>query len=289
MRWDAEVELYYMRNRWYDPYLGRFLTRDPIGAFGDPLNFGNAYTFPANNPWSYRDPWGLMGTGCATVVTWRNVAISIDNLEWHHMFPKQLFNHPGISPSIRKFFNDPEWGYIMPKDMHRGKNIGLHQAGWNKDWEDWLTRTQGRVGAGNITLDMVRTQRNHMVGLPQYSAFFEKKPSVFRAHVSYTEWRSGGRKKAILAFGRTAGRVGGRAIPIVGVLLIADDAMAGLAVGGVSEAIYRGSGAADIQGLINSAIESARTPVDSHLSRFGKWLLGGENLRKSRIDDCLTD
>jgi RHS repeat-associated protein len=61
MRWDAEVGLYDMRNRWYDPYLGRFLIPDPLGAFGAPLNFGNATTFPANNPWSYRDPWGMGG------------------------------------------------------------------------------------------------------------------------------------------------------------------------------------------------------------------------------------
>ncbi|MCC5875110.1 MAG: hypothetical protein JJU11_02720 [Candidatus Sumerlaeia bacterium] len=61
MRWDAEVELYYLRNRWYDPYLGRFLQRDPIGFWGDPLNTGNPYTYVGNNPWTYVDPWGLSG------------------------------------------------------------------------------------------------------------------------------------------------------------------------------------------------------------------------------------
>jgi RHS repeat-associated protein len=60
-RYDAELGLYYYRNRYYDPIHGRFTSRDPLGFWGDPANMGNPYTFLANNPWSFLDPWGLCG------------------------------------------------------------------------------------------------------------------------------------------------------------------------------------------------------------------------------------
>jgi RHS repeat-associated protein len=50
-----EVELYYMRNRWYEPATGRFLSEDPIRVAGG-LNF---YVFGAANPIGRRDPNGL--------------------------------------------------------------------------------------------------------------------------------------------------------------------------------------------------------------------------------------
>ncbi|MCB2157045.1 hypothetical protein KQI84_19380 [bacterium] len=64
-RYDTESGLYYYRHRYYDPETGRFITRDPIGIWGDPLNLGNGYTYTGNNPWSYVDPWGLRGWAAA--------------------------------------------------------------------------------------------------------------------------------------------------------------------------------------------------------------------------------
>jgi RHS repeat-associated protein len=45
----------YLRNRWYDPQSGRFLTQDPIGLAGGV----NLYAYAGNNPVSYADPFGL--------------------------------------------------------------------------------------------------------------------------------------------------------------------------------------------------------------------------------------
>jgi RHS repeat-associated protein len=56
---DAETGLYHYRTRYYDPVVGRFLTRDIIGAWGDSEELGNAYGFVGNNPWTYLDPFGL--------------------------------------------------------------------------------------------------------------------------------------------------------------------------------------------------------------------------------------
>jgi RHS repeat-associated protein len=55
---DVESGLYYNSLRYFDPALGRFISKDPLGAFGDSKSLGNAYTYGANNPLRYVDPLG---------------------------------------------------------------------------------------------------------------------------------------------------------------------------------------------------------------------------------------
>lgn len=57
--YDSESGLYYYRLRYMDPFVGRFITPDPIGNWGDAANQGNPYTFVGNNPWTNKDPFGL--------------------------------------------------------------------------------------------------------------------------------------------------------------------------------------------------------------------------------------
>ena len=54
--WEPQLGLYYYRNRWYDPMLGRFLSEDPIGFAGGDVNL---YRYVFNNPVNLIDPWGL--------------------------------------------------------------------------------------------------------------------------------------------------------------------------------------------------------------------------------------
>ena len=49
----------YLRNRWYDPQTGRFLTQDPIGLAGGV----NLDAYAGNNPISFSDPFGLCTKG----------------------------------------------------------------------------------------------------------------------------------------------------------------------------------------------------------------------------------
>jgi uncharacterized protein RhaS with RHS repeats len=56
-----------MRNRWYDPQTGRFLSQDPNGLAGGV----NLYAYAGNNPASFSDPFGLCKKGdvdCRLVV-----------------------------------------------------------------------------------------------------------------------------------------------------------------------------------------------------------------------------
>jgi RHS repeat-associated protein len=52
--------LYYLRSRYYDPDLGRFLTRDLIPH-------GNRYAYVVNNPVNLVDPYGLFGCGLGPI------------------------------------------------------------------------------------------------------------------------------------------------------------------------------------------------------------------------------
>ena len=50
--WEADSKLFYFAARYYDPYVGRFTQRDPIG---DGLNW---YAYAASNPLKFVDPTG---------------------------------------------------------------------------------------------------------------------------------------------------------------------------------------------------------------------------------------
>ncbi|HEX2209905.1 MAG TPA: RHS repeat-associated core domain-containing protein [Longimicrobium sp.] len=52
---DALTGMYYVRARWYDPFLGRFLSEDPIGLAGG----NNQYAYALNDPVNLSDPSGL--------------------------------------------------------------------------------------------------------------------------------------------------------------------------------------------------------------------------------------
>ena len=54
--WDSETALYFYRARYYKPAMGRFLSRDPLGAAPDV----NLYRYVGNNPLTYVDPDGWL-------------------------------------------------------------------------------------------------------------------------------------------------------------------------------------------------------------------------------------
>ncbi|GAA0135438.1 hypothetical protein YSY43_22780 [Paenibacillus sp. YSY-4.3] len=72
--WDADTKLQYLRARWYDPAIARFIGEDTYeGELTNPLSL-NLYTYVYNNPLKYFDPtgndaviitakWGALGGG----------------------------------------------------------------------------------------------------------------------------------------------------------------------------------------------------------------------------------
>jgi RHS repeat-associated protein len=76
--------LLYMRARYYNPYLCRFINPDPAG-FGGGLNW---YCYADGNPVSMIDPFGLCSVGETGGRSWlsglaENVALGLEDMEWH--------------------------------------------------------------------------------------------------------------------------------------------------------------------------------------------------------------
>lgn len=53
---DSETNLYYLKARYYDPAVGRFISKDEL--HGSPGDFHNLYAYADNNPANYFDPSG---------------------------------------------------------------------------------------------------------------------------------------------------------------------------------------------------------------------------------------
>jgi len=107
-RYDPESENYYVRNRYYAPALGRWITRDPIGTQGGI----NLYAYVASNPAGKADPAGLS--------SW-----------WHWLFP------PGTS-----------WGYMGMGGTVRRNPLPAPtpQSGWLGAIDNFLTWAGGHTG-----------------------------------------------------------------------------------------------------------------------------------------------
>ena len=64
-QWEADTRLIYLRNRFYDPALGRFLSVDPVrGSPWEPASF-NQHVYANNDPVNRVDPMGLQAWQCS--------------------------------------------------------------------------------------------------------------------------------------------------------------------------------------------------------------------------------
>nr|WP_253299365.1 RHS repeat-associated core domain-containing protein [Paenibacillus barcinonensis] len=121
--------LYYMRARYYDPKLKRFLNRDVIrGEIQDGQTF-NRYAYVNGNPVSYIDPLGLMK--CETGIKGNPPRIPSDKelissvTEWSNM-------QKSIAPSKRKkdLFNTATLAYdARTGNYYYGMNKGIDLSG----------------------------------------------------------------------------------------------------------------------------------------------------------------
>ena len=67
---EAALGISYFGARWYDPKIGRFLAKDPVGFNPDNINSFSKYAYANNNPYVYVDPDGnfaILGAVVASV------------------------------------------------------------------------------------------------------------------------------------------------------------------------------------------------------------------------------
>jgi RHS repeat-associated protein len=104
--------LLYMRARYYDPEMRRFINKDPIGFAGGDLNL---YAYVGNNPANNADPKGTLGLD--TFIKWgmkqifKNIAKNSDpfnNDELANPPEEEAMNRDSDGDGIPDFFDD-DW------------------------------------------------------------------------------------------------------------------------------------------------------------------------------------
>jgi RHS repeat-associated protein len=146
--WDPEIGLYYVRARYLDPKLGRFISEDPIGFAGGL----NLYAYAANRPTYYVDPFGLAPVG-------------------HHYVPRIVRGMPGLSTDAAAVFEATTTGPLDLPNLNQPGYNGPHRAydqAVRNLFDDYIART--RIDPSKMTaaeasafIDQVRSSRNPVI------------------------------------------------------------------------------------------------------------------------------
>ena len=127
--WEPEAGLYYYGHRFYSPTLGRWLSRDPLGEFADPLH--NLYRFVGNNPLNAVDPLGLYwlddvsdfsaGWGdTLTTIPFTDLSLT---REFRNLLPGIYGDNGGVNRSSL-IYGAGEWGGIANSLILGAKGFG---------------------------------------------------------------------------------------------------------------------------------------------------------------------
>ena len=111
--WDDSSKLQYLRARWYDPSIGRFISEDTYeGDITNPLSL-NLYTYALNNPMKYWDPTGHIsdvrgaeGGGFAGMAGDKGLLSALLALMYPFYSPAPA-QEPTIIPQENPMGNDP--------------------------------------------------------------------------------------------------------------------------------------------------------------------------------------
>ena len=146
-QYDAELDAYYLRARYYQPGTGRFLTTDPVEGFPiEPLS-QHRYLYGNGNPVSMLDPSGcfsvtetLAVTGIINVLAGIGISQFDIGQEFYAGLGKDLFSDAYVfgisgfvSPSFLRYITDliPP---IKASWWGRGANSRSRQCLWNEPW-----------------------------------------------------------------------------------------------------------------------------------------------------------
>ena len=133
--WDAEVELLYLRARYYQPEIGRFVTKDPWAGNVDQPGTLNRYMYVTNNPVNHTDPSGLQAQ-YDPIESYRQSRELIGDWLWEEGDIRQEFgpNEP-LTQDVR-----------YSRGVQKFKQLWAEQADYEIPW--WWTghRVEGSDG-----------------------------------------------------------------------------------------------------------------------------------------------
>jgi len=166
-RLDAETGFYYFRNRYLNVGLGRFLTMDPIGRWGDEKELGNPIGFLGNRGISRRDFLGLtcQGGGGETEGGLRgplSFRLPLTELPGGKGRGKvycgschdPVYVNPPLPPIVSGPILVGPQGPQGPQGGAPGKK-DKSQSWWEKFILDWVYAQYGGLDAGNAVADTI--------------------------------------------------------------------------------------------------------------------------------------
>lgn len=104
--YDDELEMIYLRARYYDPSIGRFTSHDiNEGEISNPLDM-NRYVYCRNNPIKYVDPSGKAGTEVASTLLWHAFYGGGESKDYSYYrdFYTTFYSSPILTKEINKNF-----------------------------------------------------------------------------------------------------------------------------------------------------------------------------------------
>ncbi|MDN3222573.1 RHS repeat-associated core domain-containing protein [Pseudomonas nunensis] len=156
---DHETGLHYNRHRYYDPGVGRFVSRDPIGYAGG-INF---YQY-AISPTQWVDPSGL----CSSTLNRALGGTAHDKMQAHHLIPEEVWGRQA------SFFSDigmggerdkKENGLLMPDSADQAKktkrvfyHCGSHGKVYTPMVENMVEKVRDDYDSGDIDKAQARSQ-----------------------------------------------------------------------------------------------------------------------------------
>ena len=112
---DEETGFYYNRFRYYEPQVGLYLSKDPIGMLG-----GTALYEYVNDTCSGTDPLGLLTY---------NTMPSIPNYQKQHVIPQALKNHPAITQAGMNIHDSSNVKYLpKAQGIDPNPNLSIHNG-----------------------------------------------------------------------------------------------------------------------------------------------------------------
>ncbi len=158
--YDAEIQLYYNRARYYSPDLGRFINRDPIDVADDV----NLYAYVGNNGVMFVDRMGLESKPLIIWITWLvpRGFWDIDKDNWKNKWwiwkTFDDIKNMDINASIQLYYSDRLQkekikNYIIDNYSEYNKIILV----WHSLWADIMNEIANELYYEGIIIDLLLT------------------------------------------------------------------------------------------------------------------------------------
>jgi RHS repeat-associated protein len=180
-RYDEDTGLYYSRTRYYAPELGRFISLDSIGIWGDLINYGNGYAYVGNMSNALIDPFGKDGCDAQPDATTDSITVMAMKA-----FAQQ------IKGTVEAFVKDVQGGISYENWEQAAAEVwlGMATSPWStpqKVWEKAETKQEKETSEENTEILLNTLKEQNQVAEEQQELLRLYKEALRREGVDLAE------------------------------------------------------------------------------------------------------